>query len=125
MQLYNILYRLVDINAQVGELIVHNGLVVGNVVLHLDNTIEHTCFKELAERNALIYSLTAVIVKLNDDLHHLELLVKGNIGIVLMISVLLQETNSYNTGSLDDQLLVVGKNVRTEALLSPSACFPH
>ena len=56
------------------------------------------------------------MVKIKYNLHHFKLLFNGHKGVVLVKSVLLQKSYSYNTGNLNNQLLVVGKNIRAYQL---------
>ena len=51
------------------------------------------------------------MIEVKDYLHHLELLFKRNVGVVLVESVLLKEADTDNSRNLDDKLLIVGKNI--------------
>ena len=58
----------------------------------------------------------ALVVEIQDYLHHAQLLFQRYIGILGMIGVLLQEAHTDYLGGFNDQLLVVRQYIGTDEL---------
>ena len=59
---------------------------------------------------------TALLIEVEDDLHHLKLLFQGHAGIVGVEGVLLEKAHADDLGDFQDKLLVVGQDVGADEL---------
>ena len=55
-----------------------------------------------------------MVTQVEDGVHHQELLLHGDAGIVLVKCILLQEAEPDYTGDLQDQFLVVREHVASD-----------
>ena len=99
-----------------GVLVEHFQLVVGDIVLHLDQLVEQAQTQQFADGDLSGHQRLALLVEMQDDLHHLQLLLQAHISILVVEEVLLQEAHADDAGDLDDQLLVVGQHVGADQL---------
>ena len=56
------------------------------------------------------------MVELEHQLHHAQLLVQGHIGVDGVVGVLLKKAHPEELGGLDDELLILGQDVRADEL---------
>ena len=91
-------------------------VVVGHLVLHLDQLVEQAQTQQFADGDLSGHQRLALLVEMQDDLHHLQLLLQAHISILVVEEVLLQEAHADDLCDLQNQFLVIWKHIRTDQL---------
>ena len=60
------------------------------------------------------YKCTCLFVKVQDGIHHKELFLQGDTGVVFMECILLKKTEADHAGNLQHQLLVIRQDVASD-----------